>query len=65
MKNDNKKWIQNAISYIEKSDAGTCPFCNSPEIEADIIQVGRRSINMKCKTCGRFTHIDFCVIDLK
>lgn len=53
-----KSWIDNAIIYSETGNPGSCPICGSTNINAFILEIGRRSINFKCNSCGNLAHFD-------
>lgn len=54
-------WLDNIISYHASGDPGSCPFCGSPDVQVQTLQIGRKSLNFRCSSCGKFIHIDGCV----
>ena len=51
-------WIDNIISYHNSGDPGACPFCGSHNLEVFVLDIGRKSLNFRCHSCGKFAHID-------
>jgi len=49
-------WISNAISFLDTDQAGSCPYCSSPNLKAYIHELG--SLFFSCPDCGKIDHID-------
>lgn len=58
---NNPDWTDNIISYYNSGVPGLCPFCGSPNVKAQIIESGRRSLNFHCSSCGKSAHVDGCI----
>lgn len=57
-KKRHKDWMQNLLSYSNTGGPRKCSFCNSEDIKAYTLKIGRESLNFECKSCGAFAHFD-------
>ena len=53
-----KGWLNNAVSFIETGDTGSCPNCGSNHVECLVTYRGRKSFSFLCKDCGSADHLD-------
>ena len=51
-------WISNIILFSDTGRAGSCPYCGSPNLKAEVWEIGRGSLNFFCPDCGKIGHIN-------
>jgi len=55
-KKPSNPWIPNMFLFINSGQAGSCPYCNSPNLKAEVHEQG--SLFFSCPDCGTIDHID-------
>lgn len=51
-------WLPNMVLFSNTVQAGNCPYYNSPNLKAEVWEIGRGSLNLFCPDCGEIGHID-------
>ena len=51
-------WLNNLLEYEKNKKSGSCPYCNSQDVEVIEMNHGRRSVSFRCRSCKKGDHFD-------